>query len=115
MYVNQAKELARALRAVADQLDKLATVTPPAGRRATAHPELGQIARRFERIAESLKKAVAARYMSAAQYASIARQSKQNAEAFRKGAAKELANSKRRGAAGARRVSAVRTPRRRSR
>jgi hypothetical protein len=92
------------MRAVADELDKLAEVKPPAGRRPTAHPELAQIARRFERVAQTLKKAVAARHMSAAQYASIARQSRLNAEAFKKGAAKELADSKRRGA-GARRRS----------
>jgi methyl-accepting chemotaxis protein len=100
-YIEPAKTLAQALRDVADELDKLAKVRPPAGRKPTAHPELAQIARRFERVAATLKKAVAARHMSAAQYATIARQSKLNAEAFKKGAAKELANSKRRGAGGA--------------
>jgi cob(I)alamin adenosyltransferase len=104
-YIKHAKTLAEAMRAVADELDKLAKVRPPAGRRPTAHPELAQIARRFERVAATLKKAVAARHMSAAQYASIARLSKANAEAFKKGAAKELADSKRRGAGGARRRS----------
>lgn len=95
-YVKQARELARALRAVADQLEKLATVKPPADRRPTAHPELGQAARASYRIAETLRKAVAAGYMTAAQYASIARHAERNAQAFQKGAAKELANSRRR-------------------
>jgi hypothetical protein len=108
------EHLARAADRFGDALQKLANVNPPADRTPTEHPELQRLARNFDRATQTVEKAVAATFMTAAQYGRIAGNFEAIAEGMKGGAAKESAAEKRRATPG-RRVAAPAVRKRRRR
>lgn len=95
-------------------VEALSRVDPPEERAPTEHPEIVRLASELDRATAIVEAAVAATFMTAAQYGRVAQHFERIAEAMEKGAGVELAAEKR-GSAGRRRVAApaVRKPRRR--
>lgn len=94
------QQLARACDRFGAALRALANTNPPADRAATGHPEIRRLARELEGAARIVEKAIAAKFMTAAQYGRIARHFEAIAEAMEGGAIKELAAEKRRSPGG---------------
>ena len=99
------QQLARACDRFGAALRALANTNPPSDRAATGHPEIRRLTRELDAAAGIVEKAVAAKFMTAAQYGRIARHFEAIAEGMEGGAIKELAAEKRRGTAGRRRTA----------
>lgn len=114
--VRDLERLAAAVREFGVEVRKLAAVSPRTDRQPVDHPELQRLAREFAQAAEIVEKGVAAKLLTADQYARVARHFEVIAQGMERGAAREAAAEKRAaGTAGSGARTAVRKPQRRRR